>query len=424
MLSKLSDNRWVILGVSYLVIVGAALPYFGWAPGLIPIATELQLDYAQAGTLVSVTALAGGIALILGGPLVVRLGPKNVILGALVLAIIGQVLFAQADGYSPAMVARAVSGVAVGLLVVAPYTMAISWFLESRQVGRATGAMLSGDGIGVLFALVLFAAVLASVGWRDGLLWQAGYLALLFVLALVLLKNPPAPADAPGQGAGQPQSSALRAFLGAIRNRNVLFAMAFYVGGWGLFALIASWMPTILVEAGWSETAAGLFSSFTSLFGIITAVSFGLLSDEFAGRRKRMIIVAGLSVTASVGLLTAAIAAGNYTLAALALPLIGLAGYAGAALSLSLANESVDGEHVGAVNGLVLGGAFLVGGLVYPYVLGSVRDATGSFATGFLVVTIATFVLCVLAQLFGRDVGKAVLSPIPLKAEASAAEAF
>ena len=86
MLSKLSDNRWVILAVSFLVVMGLSLPYYGWTPALTSIAGELQLDYSQAGALASVTALAGGIALILGGALVVKAGPKKVILAALVIA--------------------------------------------------------------------------------------------------------------------------------------------------------------------------------------------------------------------------------------------------------------------------------------------------------------------------------------------------
>lgn len=192
----------------------------------------------------------------------------------------------------------------------------------------------------------------------------------------------------------------------------MLFAMAFYTGTWGLFSLVVSWMPTLLMEAGWPEAVAGLFSSSSSLAGIVTAVIFGLLSNKFTGRRKSIIVLAGLTVTVFVGLLCFSVAVENYTLAAASLPLIGLAGYAGASLSLTFANESVDGEHVGAVNGLVLGCALLVGGVLYPYAVGAIRDMTGSFTIGFLVVAASTLVLCAVAPLFGFDERKSqVRSP-------------
>ncbi|GAA1395040.1 MFS transporter [Pseudonocardia kongjuensis] len=397
-----SNNRWVILAVSYVVVVGLALPYYGWAPGLLSIVEDLGIDYAQAGALSSVTALAGGIALILGGAVVVRTGPKKIILLALLLAVAGQVLFAWADTYTVAMLARAISGVAVGLMAVGPFTMAISWFIESRQAGTATGVMISSDGAGFVLGLVLFGAVLAAVGWRAGLLWQAGYLAVLFVLALLFLKDPAAARQDGTTTAAE--GSAGRAVLLAARTRNVLLGMAFYVGMWGVFSIVASWLPTVLMEgAGWSESLAGLFASLPAVFGVLTAVTFGVMSDRFAGRRRLYILLTGLASTAAAALLAVGISAGAYTLVAVALPLIGLAGYGGMALVLSRANESVPPAHIAASNGLVLGSGFLIGGIVYPLVLGAIRDATGSFGTGFVVLAIATLVLCAAVQLLGRS---------------------
>lgn len=402
-----TSSRWVILWVSFLIVVGMSLPYYGWTPSLTSIQSDLALDNTQAASLMSVTAILGGLTLVIGGGLIVRFGARKVILAALLIAIAGQVLFSQADGYTSALVARAVSGVAVGLLIVAPYTVALSWFRESRQVGRAAGIMLASDGIGVLFALVVFGAVLVALGWQSGLLVQAAYLGVLFVLAMVYVKDAPT-GEAGAASPRHTQQGAARAVLRAARDFTVLRAAAFYVGLWGLFALVVSWMPTILAEgAGWSATTAGLFASLSSVFGIVTAVAFGLMADSMVDRRRTLILLAGTVVTAFVGLLSVAVANDNYLLAALALPLIGLAGYAGAPLTLAAANESVDGELVGAVNGLVLGGALFVGGVLYPTVLGVVRDATGSFAMGFFLVTAATFLLCVVTPLLGRDRGGA-----------------
>lgn len=401
---KVSNNRWAILGASYLMVVGVGLPYFGWTPSLTTIAGDLSLNYAQAGALSSVTALTAGVALLLGGMLVVRWGCKNVILIGLVTGVAGELIFAAAETYSVGMLARAIAGVAVGLLLVAPYTLVVNWFLESKQTGRAIGVMVSGDGIGILFALFAFALILNAAGWRTGLVAQAVYLGLLFVVALLVIRNAPASElNGPRQDASPNRSGALAGIMHSVRNRNVLVAVAFYIGAQGLLSLMASWMPTILVaNAGWSESTAGLFTSLFSVAGILPAILAGLFSDKI-GKRKLPIAAAGLLMTAFVGLLSISIASQNYVLAAVSLPLIGLAGYAGAPLSLASANESVAPEYAGAVNGVVLGAAFLVGGFVYPYAFGAVLDATGSVTSGFVISAAATFVLCFVMPWLGRD---------------------
>lgn len=45
----------------------------------------------------------------------------------------------------------------------------------------------------------------------------------------------------------------------------------------------------------------------------------------------------------------------------------------------------------------------IVSGFAYPYILGAIKDGTGSFVNGFIALTIATVVLCAISPLFIKD---------------------
>lgn len=402
MKSTAPATKWVMLSLSYLVLIACFIPYIGWTPSLLDISDELTLNASQAGLLGSITALVGGIILPFAGVIGDRIGMKKIILIGLIASIIGQLLFAIAPNYGLLMVGRAISGLGVGLLFVGPYTMAANWFERERKNGIALGIMFTTDGIGSVFALYLFAIVLVAFGWRTGSNIGVVFLVLVLIVAWIFLRDVPSSEKVEADAEEVDKSG--RSAASWLFSRNVLVAAAFFIGEWGIFAVVAVWMPTVLIEgAGWSATAAGFFSSCYVLAGIITSIIFGLISDNL-GKRKNLIVVAGLAMTLFMGLLTVGIASGNYIFAAICLPLVGLGVYTGMPLALALAIESVPTRMAGTVNGFVLGIGFIVGGFVYPWVMGIVKDLTGGYVVGFVGMIIATALLNFVCGLLAKDV--------------------
>ncbi|WP_053385588.1 MFS transporter [Leucobacter japonicus] len=400
-----SSTKWVMLGLSYLVLIACFIPYIGWSVALLDISEEFSLSATQAGLLGSITALVGGLILPFAGVIGDRWGIKRIILVGIVASLIGQLLFSWAPDYTLLMLGRAVSGIGVGLLFVGPYTMAVNWFERERKSGIALGVMFTSDGIGSAFALYAFAIVLVALGWRTGSAVGGAFLVAIFIIAALFLKDAPKPEPAAVADTTEPDSG--RSLASWLFSRNVLVAAAFFIGEWGIFAVVAVWMPTILIEgAGWDATLAGLFSSLYVVIGMITSIGFGLVSDRL-GRRKGLIVIAGIAMTVFMGVLTLGLSSGNYVLVALCLPLVGLGVYTGMPLALALAAESVPTRMAGAVNGFVLGIGFIVGGFVYPYFIGVVKDATGDYTVGFIAMVVATLVLNFVIALFAKDVRRA-----------------
>ena len=398
-------TKWVMLALSYLVLIACFIPYIGWSVSLLDISEEFALSATQAGLLGSITALVGGLVLPFAGAIGDRWGIKRIIIIGIIASIAGQLLFAWAPDYTLLMCGRALSGLGVGLLFVGPYTMAVNWFERERKSGIALGVMFTSDGIGTAFALYVFAIVLVMFGWRTGSVIGAGLLVVILVVAMLFLRDAPKDPSEPSAAASAgTDAESARSVLSALLSRNVLVAAAFFVGEWGIFAVVAVWMPTILIEgAGWDAALAGLFSSLYVLVGMIPSIVFGLVSDRL-GRRKALIVAAGLAMTIFMAALTASLASGNYVLVAVCLPLVGLGVYTGMPLALALAAESVPTKMIGTVSGFVLGIGFIVGGFVYPYFIGVVKDATGDYTLGFVVMTIATLVLNLGGALFAKDV--------------------
>jgi sugar phosphate permease len=403
----MSNNKWTQLSVAYVALVGAFLPYVGWSPSLGAISDDLGLSYAQAGGISSVAGLVAGLMILVGGLLASRWGSKNVIVVGLAAGVVAQVVFAMSDGFEMIMVARVFAGLAVGFLWVATYTMAVDWFRGSRQTGRAVGVMMSGDGVGAVLSLVVFSAILTAFGWRMGLGVQAACLGAVLIIVLFVSKNAPSARDDLDQLDGltadrleeRPAVSSVR----SVFNRNVLLATIFWIGGVGLFSTIASWMPAVLVEnAGLSESIAGLVTSLFSIAGMAAAFGGPILADRL-GSKKRVVLLGGIVTTIAIAAMTVCIATDDYFLVALCMPLLGLGVYAGEPLILAEAVESVANEHSGLVNGVVLGVPWIVSGFAYPYVLGLVKDATGSFTGGFVGVTVSTIVLCAVSPLFIKE---------------------
>ena len=147
-----------------------------------------------------------------------------------------------------------------------------------------------------------------------------------------------------------------------------------------IFALMAcayyglnAWLPDAYTERGWSERSAGLLLAMMNLTAIPASLVFPLLSDR-AGQRRPFLL--GLSVCFITGaVILVAVPAIGYVGALIA----GIAqgGLFAMVMTLPLDFERTP-ERVGALVAMMLGLGYTIGATA-PFVLGAVRDATGSF---------------------------------------------
>jgi len=339
--------------------------------------------------------------LLFAGPVCDRWGAKKTILLGLAICTVGQILFAYMPTFGSLLAVRTFLGFGVPMLYLAPFAMAVRWFEQSNKVAVSLGVMSSADGIGTLFALYGFSYVLIALGWRTGSAVGAIVVLFMFFMALVFLKEP---ANFHQVSQKVFEKEMLRDYVKVIRKKNIYVASAFMIGVWGAYGIAVYWVPTLLIEdAGWSESFAGLLGALYPVVGIIGAVSFGLLSDRI-GKRKPLMLVAGIGMVAAFFGLAWAQVGQQYVVFAVLLGVAGLFSYCGMPLCYALAADTVGARHVAAANGVVMSLGMVVGGVAYPLLLGYIKDATDSYNWGFIAAGCSLVLLNIVSVIMGNDV--------------------
>jgi cyanate permease len=155
------------------------------------------------------------------------------------------------------------------------------------------------------------------------------------------------------------------------------------VGIYGLFL----WLPQIVKSLGeLSNIEVGFLSAAPPLFGVLGTFLISRSSDRTRDRKKHLAFVYGMSALAIAGSAYAPSPVIAYAL----LCLTGLFIYAGNPLFWSLAASFRTGA-AGAATIALINTAAQFGGLVGPWSIGLVRNATGNFKLALL--TIAAFLV-------------------------------
>jgi CP family cyanate transporter-like MFS transporter len=148
----------------------------------------------------------------------------------------------------------------------------------------------------------------------------------------------------------------------------------------GVFSMMASayyglnaWLPDAYTEQGWTDAEAGLLLATMNLTAIPASFLIPWLSDRHGGRRPWLIALSFVFLTGTVGLVAFPGLAYGWAL---------LSGISQGGMFALVMTLPLDFEHdrgrVGGLVGMMLGLGYTIAA-VSPFVLGAVRDVTGSF---------------------------------------------
>lgn len=193
-----------------------------------------------------------------------------------------------------------------------------------------------------------------------------------------------------GELASQNRTAETHSLLGALRTPGFLLLGLVYfliqVGSYGL----NFWAPDLIRTAGGSNsTVVGLLTAVPYVFGAVTMVVLGRMSDA-SGERRRY--VAALIAVAGLGFFGAGFFDKDVTLLVVALAVIGSGVVASIPAFWALPPKLLTGA--GAAGGIALINTLgQLGGIVSPVMVGRIKDVTGS-ATSALYVIGALCLVC------------------------------
>ncbi|MBW8327934.1 MAG: MFS transporter [Thiobacillus sp.] len=174
----------------------ASLYFVGYFQRVAPavMVDELMRDFSIAATMLgnlsAIYFYTYAAMQIPSGLLADAVGPRRVGTAAAVVAVIGIVLFSQADTLWMATLGRGLVGASVAVAFVACMKLAGHWFPANRFATVTGISLLIGNLGGVLAGVPLSEAV-AGIGWRMAMLISAGVTLVLAAAVWLWVRDDP-----------------------------------------------------------------------------------------------------------------------------------------------------------------------------------------------------------------------------------------
>ncbi|MFJ7928717.1 nitrate/nitrite transporter [Peribacillus sp. NPDC096622] len=351
------------------------------------ITKDFGLSPAEKGLIVAIPILGGSFFRIVLGFLTDRIGPRKTAIGGMLVTMI-PLFWGWLFGESLAelYLIGILLGVA-GASFAAALPMASRWYPPHLQ-GLAMGIAGAGNS-GTLFATLFGPRIAESLGWHNVMGLALIPLTIVFIIYIFIAKDAPS----------QPPAKPLKEYFNVFKITDTWYFCILYSVTFGGFVGFTSFLSIFFVdEYGLTRIRAGEFVTLCVIAGSFFRPVGGFIADKIGGVKLLMFLFIGLTICMfGISFL--------FSLTAVTILLfIGM-------LFLGMGNGAVFqlvpqrfSKEIGFITGIV-GAAGGVGGFLVPNILGTLKQITGTYATGFLVfsaVGIVALLILGLAQLSWR----------------------
>lgn len=269
-------------------------------------------------------------------------------------------------------------------------------------IALALGAVLTS-------ALLSMHGVLGLPGWRWAFIVEGVPAIVLGIY--IWFRLPSTPADATwlddtekahlaevGVQADNSRAHEFKQVLAILRRPAAwLFTLTYFCMGLGYWTIIY-FLPTIVREQfGLSAAAAGFVSAIPWAFSLVVMVLIARSVVRTGDRKWHLTI---LQLVGAAGVFTAAVT-GSPMLALIGLSFAGASFFGSLSTWQSMQAQVFAGDQAAVALGMITGFTSL-SGLVGPYVMGLLKDATGSTNTGLLIMSGFFVAAAVLVFVTGR----------------------
>ncbi len=181
-------GKMKVLHLSWMAFFITFMVWFNHAPLLQAMAVSLGLDSSQIKTLLILNVALTIPARIIIGMLTDRYGPRIVYSGLLALCSIPCFMFALADNFTQAAIARFLLGF-IGAGFVIGIRMVSEWF-PANELGTAEGVYGGWGNFGSAAAAFILPSLAFMFGGDDGWRWAVGCTGLMsFLFSFVYYFN-------------------------------------------------------------------------------------------------------------------------------------------------------------------------------------------------------------------------------------------
>jgi MFS transporter, NNP family, nitrate/nitrite transporter len=378
--SRPGSSRALFLSTTAFAVSFAV---WGLIAALAPNFTQLyNLTATQKSVMIAVPVLLGSIGRLFSGMLADKFGGRQVMSALLIFSALPAVAVGFSTSFNQLIIFGLFLGVA-GTTFPVGVGFTSRWFAPAKQ-GTALGVYGMGN-IGQSIAVFVAPVLAAALGdWRTVFFIFAAVTFIWGIVFYLLAENDTTTA--------RPRS--LAEMLQPLKTSKTAWVLSlFYFLTFGGFVALALYMPTFLRELfNLTPTDAGARTAGFVVLATLMRPVGGILADKIGGAKVLLFVFVAIALLA---------------------PLLGWAsivpftiGALGCAAALGLGNGAVFKlvpqyfpKETATVTGLV--GAFGgLGGFFPPIELGLVKDATGSYTIGFLLLSVFAVICLSVNYLF------------------------
>jgi len=336
------------------------------------IKADLALTYTMSGALTSVYFVGYAIGQVPWGALADRIGSRRVMVASILGIAVSTILFGFAQGFWQAALARLVAGL-LGAGVFVPGVRLVSGWFPQEERGTALGILSIGGSVGLISSSTLSPYIATIIGWR-GTIMGIGLLGLtLTAVRWVTLKDNEAEERTGGDGD-------LRDVL---TDRSFWALGAIQMARLGANYVFIAWLPLLLQEEfGMTIVAAGAAFSLFNVAGMVANPLGGILSDRLG---ERIVLLVSFAVLAVSSVAFTRVKGGLPMY--LVILVIGWFINFVRSPSFALIPRLYGVERAGRISGLQNTFAS-IGALILPFLIGYIRDATGSYWAGWIALAL------------------------------------
>src|SRR5229473_4103696 len=289
---------WVVVGVTFLTLLVTAAAM--GMPGvlIVPLEREFGWDNAQISSALAIRIMLFGLFGPFAAAFMNRFGVRRVIMFATAL-IAGGLLasLAMTQVWQLILLWGIVVGVGTGLTAIVLAAKVATRWCNNRR-GVVIGMLAASSATGQLVFLPLIAELTTRLGWRAALIFVAGMLAFVALVASVLMHDRPSDLNLPlyGESKITPRPaegvglvSLLMAPVNVLKDAArvpifwVLFG-TFFVCGSSTNGLIQTHFVTLCHDYGLPAVTAASVLAMMGIFDFIGTIGSGWLSDRFDNR--------------------------------------------------------------------------------------------------------------------------------------------
>jgi NNP family nitrate/nitrite transporter-like MFS transporter len=356
---------------------------FGSASAMMPLIRDrLELSSVQVSIALAVPVLLGSLGRIPLGIWTDRSGGRLVFSAVMAASIVPAIGMGFVEEYWQLLVCGFFLGIGLASFSVGVGFVS-GWYPPQRQ-GMALGVYGAGN-IGQSLAAFGAPVVAAALGYAWGFWAFAVLTAVWLVLFVAMARN------APRRGPVKMFAD----FIKPLASGMSWVLSLYYFLTFGGFVAMAVYLPIFLTEMfGHTPRDAGFRTAGFVVLATLMRPIGGLLADRIGGARILNFV---FPITALTAICMACPLLSTFTVGAL-----------GMAAAIGLGNGAVFKlvpqyypQAVGSVTGLV-GAAGGLGGFFPPLLLGAVRQQTGAFTWGFVLLTAFSLLCWVVSWRLGR----------------------